>query len=312
MNSGSHRGRRTPDGRRSARRGAVATAALLLLASCQGTPEEREPSGSPVEAEVLVLENGPDGSAAAPSYLPPVIADTPIDPLIAGGWAAAGADEYGVDPEPRDPFAVEVPPGQENVRYVAWRGSTGCYGATDARLARDGDDLLVTFTAKDDSDINCEVLNYAYVQFAVDPTVVDGVATVNGVKPVDGVGPGVLVDTIDLGEAWETPSGDWEAPPTEITEGGPELHAALEASDTDAMDEVTELLNARPEADRRRFAFVLHGCEDAVPALVVTPLVVTAELGDCTERTFVLAVFDVDAELLPPKAELGLYGRADG
>ncbi|MQA97323.1 MAG: hypothetical protein GEV11_22775 [Streptosporangiales bacterium] len=64
------------------------------------------------------------------------------------------------------------------------------------------------------------------------------------------------------------------------------------------------------DADERRFGFVLSGCRATSAILTITsermsPQPVDGENIRCVRAEHFVAIFDVDAEMVPPEAEIG-------
>ncbi|MGH8793714.1 MAG: hypothetical protein ACRDXX_13855 [Stackebrandtia sp.] len=302
------------------RAGLLFAAAFLLAAGCEPSGDISDtPSGERLDAEVVVLES----VSPQRERLHASVSDSPIDSEVAAGWTAAETEpaEPAEPAEPRDPDSVDLPEAEEGMSYVAVERGTDCDKAEDARLWRDGDDLHVEIVVPErdpDEVVNCEVPITAYVQFAVPTEAIEGVKTVDGAEPVDPTGPGELVEAVDVGPLFDDRAAAASAPPVELVESGDgdEIYDALDAAkDAENVGDAEAALQGLPDEGRRRFAFLVYGCPGDEPVLVVAPGVVSAELagpgrGDCGEQsTYVVAVFDVDAEYVNDSTTPALYGQ---
>ncbi|MFD0557573.1 hypothetical protein FB566_2848 [Stackebrandtia endophytica] len=285
--------------------GLVLIAVTGVVAGCGDTDEN--PPGKQLDARIVELKNDP-----GLPLTPPTMSPAPIDAGLVAGWVAAESGQPGDDV--RDPDAVRLPETIEGQTYLAVTSGTGCLPGDDAELWRDGTELHVKIVAPTEDDLNCDAENHAWAQLAVDSELVEGTRLINGRTPVAATGPAKLIEAIPVGALADDRTDLLSLRPIELTAPGdadPILDALDAAKGAENLDTAEAALTGAPPDGERRFVYLLEGCPDVDPALLVTSAAISAEsAGDCTEPAqFILAVFDVPIENTTPQMAPTVYGQ---
>jgi hypothetical protein len=259
--------------------------AVLVLAGCEteSGPSVPRPGSELLPAEILAFEEG-----GPPDHV--AISEEPVYwPEFIDWWS----EEISGEPVADEPDRT----------YVAARGVTGCRWPEGALVTRKGPDLSVEFTGGVEQE-TCARAFTPSVLLAVRSADIEGVRTVNGVKPGSTTGPGRLMEFVPLGAGHELiPSA------VDLADDPDPLYAALEAAGVSNLPEARAALEARPPAGHRGFAFVEDGCADTGAVLLIDdPITVMLTGGEgtaCDAPEYYLATFEVPAEYVPEGVELG-------
>lgn len=274
----------------------VVTLGCVLSACARAVPgaPDRDRGGE-IRSTLLALDA--DGSAVGGHA---AMSDEPVHLGAFAGWYGQGDSDNNSDDGDGD---GEAPAGST---YVVVTGSTGCRVPAGVEVSRAGADLVVRFAGGVDRP-ECVRPIGPLAYLAVPGDAVAGVRTVNGERPLDAAGPGLLVDFVSLGGRALAP-----VTPAELgTAAAVALRDRLVAASPEHAAEVTTALS-RPVADgRRAFAFVPQGCVATGAVLLVGQDRITADLIEpevpvaCDAPASFVATFVVDAGRVPESATLG-------
>lgn len=275
--------------------GGVALVALIGLAVAFCRPGGRPAvlgGAEPVEAELIMFHQS--GGAGLPRLA--TVLRSRTDARAASAWFALSRlnDEFAEGVEERDYRREAV---------LVFSFQSGCTSAKGARLYLHGADFDVKLTDTETWQ-ECEAPFGNLVVFAVDRTKVPENITLSGARTgrPDDPSPARLVEFAKLRKR---PEGSVRAAEVSQPDQLDAFVTTLPAPDaaTFAVDD------DRSPADRR-FAFVVPGCRATTAIFTLTETRVAAEPigeapGRCDAPEHYLAIFDIEAPYVPPKAEIG-------
>ncbi|HEY3003752.1 MAG TPA: hypothetical protein VGJ44_15500 [Kribbellaceae bacterium] len=184
---------------------------------------------------------------------------------------------------------------QQGKVYVVVSATTGCRLAESAVLSRVGDDLQASFEGGQDRP-ECLRPYTAEARFSVPAEQVRGVRTVQGQTPQPAATPALQTGFLRLGTLRGKPAVET----AELGSGATAMYDALRRAGARDLAQVKALLDRKPAAGHRGFAYVLSGCAETGAVLTVSPRALTAKLtggsgAQCVAAAYFLATFDVPA-----------------
>lgn len=272
-----------------------------VLTSC-GDGNPPEPDGNRLDAGLVGFDPDADtvpGTAAT--------GDAPIDLAVVEGWRATDPDNTYYPGPPDSSGDEQQIPDRPGRSYVLVTDSTGCRERGGAELWREGDDLSVRFTGGGEELEECARPYTAVAQFEVDQAALDGVRTVDGEQPVAGTGPGTRIAFLRIGTLG--PDARRIAPAELRGTTGQTMYDALRRAGARDLAKARAALLREPAAGHRSFGFVRTGCAETGARLLLSRTYLTAQLTGggntaCDAAEHFLVVYDLPAQLVPPKVEL--------